>query len=301
MVNAEHTFSEHTFSEIGELAAGLDALDTAKVANKKRGWAVLQSLAPLSAILLLLAIWQIVVWMQLQPDWVLPSPTDVWLALVDRATNPNPLLNLWLSAGNSLRKGVEGFLLALAIGLPLGVALGLNKWLRLIIRPILTGLQQLPSVAWVPAAIIWFGLSDTTIFAVVLLGATPSIANGLISGIDQIPTLYLRAGRVLGARGLVYIKDILLPAAWPGFLAGLEQGWAFAWRSLMAAELIAINPALGAGLGQMLDNSRQLGDMPGVIGTILVILTVGVLVERAVFAPLRQRTLRNRGLLQNQG
>ena len=291
--------TEHNFSEIGELAAGLDALDTAKdEAGTGRGWRVLQGFAPLSAVALLLLVWQIVVWLQLQPTWVIPSPSDVWLALVDRATNPNPNLNLWLSAGNSLRKGVEGFLIALAIGLPLGVALGLNKWLRLIVRPILTGLQQLPSVAWVPAAIIWFGLSDATIFAVVLLGATPSIANGLISGIDQIPTLYLRAGKVLGAKGFVYIRDILLPASWPGFLAGLEQGWAFAWRSLMAAELIAINPALGAGLGQMLDNARQLGDMPGVIGTIIVILTVGVLVERLVFAPLRQRTLKNRGLLR---
>jgi NitT/TauT family transport system permease protein len=299
MANSEKLFSEHSFSEIGELAAGLDALDTAKAPSKKRGTALLQNLAPLSAILLLLAIWQFVFWLKVQPDWVIPSPGQVWLALVDRATTDNPLLNLWVSAGNSLRKGVQGFLISFAIGLPLGIALGLNRWLRLIIRPILTGLQQLPSVAWVPAAIIWFGLSDTTIFAVVLLGATPSIANGLISGIDQIPTIYLRAGRVLGAKGLVYVKDIVLPAAWPGFLAGLEQGWAFAWRSLMAAELIAINPALGAGLGQLLDNSRQLGDMPGVLGTILVILAVGVFVERLVFAPLRQRTLKNRGLLQN--
>jgi NitT/TauT family transport system permease protein len=299
MANSEKLFSEHSFSEIGELAAGLDALDTAKAPSKKRGTALLQNLAPLSAIILLLAIWQFVFWLKVQPDWVVPSPGQVWLALVDRATTDNPLLNLWASAGNSLRKGVQGFLISFAIGLPLGIALGLNRWLRLIIRPILTGLQQLPSVAWVPAAIIWFGLSDTTIFAVVLLGATPSIANGLISGIDQIPTIYLRAGRVLGAKGLVYIKDIVLPAAWPGFLAGLEQGWAFAWRSLMAAELIAINPALGAGLGQLLDNSRQLGDMPGVLGTILVILAVGVFVERLVFAPLRQRTLKNRGLLQN--
>jgi NitT/TauT family transport system permease protein len=299
MANSEKLFSEHSFSEIGELAAGLDALDTAKAPSKKRGTALLQNLAPLSAIILLLAIWQFVFWLKLQPDWVIPSPGQVWLALVDRATTDNPLLNLWVSAANSLRKGVQGFLISFAIGLPLGIALGLNRWLRLIIRPILTGLQQLPSVAWVPAAIIWFGLSDTTIFAVVLLGATPSIANGLISGIDQIPTIYLRAGRVLGAKGLVYIKDIVLPAAWPGFLAGLEQGWAFAWRSLMAAELIAINPALGAGLGQLLDNSRQLGDMPGVLGTILVILAVGVFVERLVFAPLRQRTLKNRGLLQN--
>lgn len=290
--------SEHTFEEIGELAAGLDALDLIKDSKPKRGVSVLSGFAPLLAIALIIGVWQIAVTAQAAPSWILPSPGDVWLALVDRATNPNPDMNLWTSAFNSLRKGVQGFIIALAIGLPLGIALGLNKWLRLIFRPILTGLQQLPSVAWVPAAIIWFGLSDATIFTVVLLGATPSIANGLISGIDQIPTIYLRAGKVLGARGLSFIRLILLPAAWPGFLAGLEQGWAFSWRSLMAAELIAINPALGPGLGQMLDNARNLGDMPGVLGSIVVILTVGVLIERLAFAPLRQRTLRNRGLLR---
>jgi len=289
---------ETSFAEIGELAAGLDALDTLKDTKPNFAASTARSLAPLLAIALVIGVWQLVVSLHAAPTWVLPTPAQVWASLVGHATTGNPTQNLWFSAFNSLRKGVQGFAIALVIGLPLGIALGLNKWLRLVIRPILTGLQQLPSVAWVPAAIIWFGLSDATIFAVVLLGATPSIANGLISGIDQIPTLYLRAGKVLGAKGLTYITRILLPAAWPGFLAGLEQGWAFAWRSLMAAELIAINPALGPGLGQMLDNARQLGDMSGVLGSIILILAVGVLVERLAFAPLRERTLRNRGLLR---
>ena len=105
-----------------------------------------------------------------------------------------------------------------------------------------------------------------------------------------------RAGQVLGATGWKKIRHIVLPAAWPGFLAGLEQGWAFAWRSLMAAELIAVSPALGLGLGQMLDIGRQLGDMALVLGSIIMIMAVGVLVDRLIFSPLRQRTLRNRGL-----
>jgi NitT/TauT family transport system permease protein len=249
----------------------------------------------LAAIALVLLIWQSVVWAGVVESWILPSPAEVFASLWAQAQTGL----LWASAFNSLRKGVQGFALALIIATPIGVALGLNKTLRLIIRPLITGLQQLPSVAWVPAAIIWFGLSDRTIFAVILLGAVPSIANGLISGIDQIPTIYLRAGKVLGARGFNYIRHIVIPAAWPGFLAGLEQGWAFAWRSLMAAELIAINPILGPGLGQMLDSARNLGDMSLVIGTIIVIMFVGVLIERVFFSPIRQRTLRNRGLLQN--
>ena len=285
---------EQAFAEIGELAAGLDALEVAKVEKPKAYKRWLKAFAPLVAVAVVYAVWETATLLKLQPQWILPAPEMVLKSLAAQAQSGL----LWTSAGNSLRKGVEGFLIALAIATPLGVGLGLNKNLRLIVRPVLTGLQQLPSVAWVPAAIIWFGLSDATIFAVVLLGATPSIANGLISGIDQIPTIYLRAGKVLGAKGFEYIKDIVIPASWPGFLAGLEQGWAFAWRSLMAAELIAINPALGPGLGQMLDSARQLGDMSLVIGTILVIMVVGVLIERLVFSPLRNTTLRNRGLVR---
>ena len=278
---------------IVSLSAGLDALETTAAPQKSRRNRVLKSLAPLAAVAVVLGVWQTAVALQLAPVWVLPSPAMVWQSLVDQANQGI----LFESAFNSLRKGVQGFAISLLIATPLGIALGLNSALRAIARPLITGLQQLPSVAWVPAAIIWFGLSDATIFAVVLLGAVPSITNGLISGIDQIPPLYLRAGKVLGARGFSSIRHIVIPAAWPGYLAGLEQGWAFAWRSLMAAELIAISPALGPGLGQMLDTGRQLGDMSLVLGSIIVIMIVGVLIERLVFSPIRQRTLRNRGLV----
>ena len=278
---------------IVSLSAGLDALETTAAPQKSRRNRVLKSLAPLAAVAVVLGVWQTAVALQLAPVWVLPSPAMVWQSLVDQANQGI----LFESAFNSLRKGVQGFAISLLIATPLGIALGLNSALRAIARPLITGLQQLPSVAWVPAAIIWFGLSDATIFAVVLLGAVPSITNGLISGIDQIPPLYLRAGKVLGARGFSSIRHIVIPAAWPGYLAGLEQGWAFAWRSLMAAELIAISPALGPGLGQMLDTGRQLGDMSLVLGSIIVIMIVGVLIERLVFSPIRQLTLRNRGLV----
>ena len=296
--NAKSTGAEQPLEArnqaIVSLSAGLDALETNAAPQKNRGLRVLKSFAPLAAIAFVLLVWQGAVALQLAPVWVLPSPALVWTALVDQANQGI----LFESAFNSLRKGVQGFAISLIIATPIGIALGLNSALRAIARPLLTGLQQLPSVAWVPAAIIWFGLSDATIFAVVLLGAVPSIANGLISGIDQIPPLYMRAGKVLGARGWSSIRHIVIPAAWPGYLAGLEQGWAFAWRSLMAAELIAISPALGPGLGQMLDTGRQLGDMSLVLGSIIVIMIVGVLIERLVFAPVRQRTLRNRGLIR---
>lgn len=277
---------------LSELNAGLDALETSDVMRRPIGNKVLKALSPLLAIAVVVLIWQFLTWLRWQPEWILPSPQATWNALWAQYEQDI----LVESVINSVRRAFQGFALSILIATPLGLALGLVKPLRAIFGPIVTGLQQLPSVAWVPAAIIWFGLSDATIYTVVLLGAVPSIINGLLAGMDQIPPITLRAGQVMGARGLNRIVRIVLPAAWPGYLAGLEQGWAFAWRSLMAAELIAVSPALGLGIGQVLDIGRQLGDMALVIGSILVILFVGVLVERVIFNPIRTRTLRNRGL-----
>jgi len=148
----------------------------------------------------------------------------------------------------------------------------------------------------VPAAIIWFGLSDAAIYAVVLLGAVPSIANGLLAGFDQVPPLLDRVGRVLGLGFAGRIRHVLLPAALPGYLAGLKQGWAFSWRSLMAAELITYSPALGIGLGQQLNIGRELNSMDLVIASIFLILVVGVAIELLVFAPVERRVLQARGL-----
>jgi len=282
-----------TASDLKRLESGLDNLETGgrQKASAKSYFARL--LSPLIAIAVIIVIWQIVIWLQLQPDYVLPAPLQVLDAL--RAQAEQDLL--WQSVINSVRRAGQGFIISILVATPIGLALGFYPKLRAIFGPILTGLQQLPSVAWVPAAIIWFGLSDATIFTVVLLGAVPSIANGLLAGMDQIPPIYLRAGQVMGARGFGRTWRIVLPAAWPGYLAGLEQGWAFAWRSLMAAELIAVSPALGPGLGQMLDTGRSLGDMALILGAIAMIMAVGILIERLVFSPLRQRTLRNRGLI----
>lgn len=280
-------------SELGRLEEGLDNLETRTTQRGSFTSYLGRLLSPLIAIAVIVIIWQVVFWFQLQPDYVLPGPLQVWDALqVQREQDL-----LWESALNSIRRAIQGFLIAIVIATPLGLALGFYPKFRAIFGPIVTGLQQLPSVAWVPAAIIWFGLSDATIYTVVLLGAVPSIANGLLAGMDQIPPIYLRAGQVMGARGWGRTVRIVLPAAWPGYLAGLEQGWAFAWRSLMAAELIAVSPALGPGLGQMLETGRVLGDMSLILGAIAMIMAAGILIERLVFSPLRQRTLRNRGLI----
>ena len=289
MHSTNHTAVQH--DELSSLEAGLDALETGH--HVKRGGSRLRAVvAPLAGAIIVLALWQLAVALQVKPTWALPSPAMVAETLksqFDQGVIVPTVLN-------SLKRAFIGFAIALTVATPLGVLVARVRTARQVLGPVLTGLQQLPSVAWVPAAIIWFGLSNTTIYAVVLLGAVPSIANGLVAGIDQIPPLYLKAGRALGAKGWEMVRFVLLPAALPGYLAGLEQGWAFAWRSLMAAELIAISPQLGPGLGQLLDTGRQLGDMSLVLAAIGLILFVGIAIERLGFAPIRKRVLAHRGL-----
>ena len=186
--------------------------------------------------------------------------------------------------------------MSVAIGTVVGLAVARIRPLRSAVAPLLSGLQSLPSVAWVPAAILWFGITPSSIYFVVLLGSVPSIANGLISGIAQIPPILPRVGKVLGAGRLAGARHILLPAALPGYLAGLKQGWAFSWRSLMAAELIANSPQLGQGLGQYLEDGRSLNDMPTVMAAIILILIVGIGIDLLVFRPLERYVLHSRGL-----
>ena len=170
------------------------------------------------------------------------------------------------------------------------------SWLRASFGPLLTGLQSMPSVAWVPLAILWFQISPAMIYMVVLLGAVPSIANGLIAGIDQVPPLFHRVGHVLGLGWWGQTRHVLLPAALPGFLAGLRQGWAFSWRSLMAAELIVTSSKLGFGLGQLMNQGRDLSDAPLLYAGLILIFVVGVGVELILFRPLERAILDARGL-----
>ncbi|MEU2157308.1 ABC transporter permease [Streptomyces sp. NPDC019396] len=276
------------------LEAGLDALDTVQAHRTPvRQVLVGKVLPPTVAVALVLVVWQLLVTLKVTDDYKLPPPSAVWDSVSGMWLQGTLLEVIW----TSVSRGLLGFLLALAIGTPLGLLVARVRFVRAAIGPILSGLQSLPSVAWVPPAVIWLGLNDSMMFTVILLGAVPSIANGLVSGVDQVPPLFLRAGRTLGATGLKGTWHIVMPAALPGYLAGLKQGWAFSWRSLMAAEIIASSPELGLGLGQLLENGRNNFDMPGVFLAIILILIVGIAIDLLVFSPLERWVLRSRGLL----
>ncbi|HEX4702972.1 MAG TPA: ABC transporter permease [Pseudonocardiaceae bacterium] len=284
-------------ADYGAVGAGLDALElptanSAPTTADRLRRITRAVLPPVLAIVLLIGIWQALWAAAFWPEYKLPAPRAVGAELLNNITSGQVFGQLWVS----VHRAVFGFLIGVVIATPLGLLLAKVRTLRAAVGPMLSGLQSLPSVAWVPAAILWFGITPSAIYFVVLLGSVPSIANGLISGIDQIPPILPKVGKVLGAGRLAGARHILLPAALPGYLAGLKQGWAFSWRSLMAAELIANSPQLGQGLGQYLEDGRSLNDMPTVMAAIILILFVGIGIDLLVFRPLERWVLHSRGL-----
>ena len=185
------------------------------------------------------------------------------------------------------------------IGGAIGIAVSRSHVLRLAIGSLITGLQTMPSIAWFPLAILVFGLTEKSIMFVVVLGAAPSIANGIISGIDGVPPMYHRLGANLGAGSVSMYRDIVVPAAMPAVIAGLKQGWAFSWRSLMAGELLVIIPGTQS-IGTRLQFAREFSDAEGLMATMVVILVIGLIVD-AVFGRAERSVLRRRGLTSARG
>jgi NitT/TauT family transport system permease protein len=283
-------------SEVAALAAGLDALDTAAVRGPSRWRRVWSGAWPvLLAVVVVLGVWEAAVRLGLQKRSVLPSPGQVGSALASRWHAGE----LQSALVYSLERVTLGFLLSAVVGIVLGVLVARVRAIRLPLQPVLTGLQALPAAALVPIAVIWFsspqGIGDGVVYAVMLLGAAPSVAIGVVAGIDQIPPLLHRVGRILGARHLAAARHIVIPAALPGVVTGLKNGWMFTWRALMTAEII--NTGL-SGIGSELNAARKAGNVALVLGVTLLILAVGVVAERAVFGPAERAVLRRRGLVE---
>ena len=275
-----------------DLLAGIDALEAAFEAVPSRGRRLWGQIWPkVAAVALAIFAWQCVVWTHWKPEFILPGPGKAFPALWTLMKTGE----FWTTILRTLGRGVRGYLVAVVIGTIVGLAVARVKVLRVAVGSMITGLQTMPSVAWFPLAIVVFKLGEGAIMFVVVLGAAPSIANGIITGVDHVPPLLLRSGRMLGARGLAAYRHVVIPAALPSFVGGLKQGWAFAWRSLMAGELIAQIPG-HAGIGTGLDNARSQSDYPTMIAWMIVLLALGILID-ALFTNADVRLRRRWGLL----
>jgi NitT/TauT family transport system permease protein len=282
----------HALNHDQELA-GLDLLELAGGTGESRTRRIWRATWPKAAAVVLgIGIWQLVVWLGWKPEFALAPPRDAWDDLWGYAVDGT----LTTALGITMRRALMGFALAIVIGTVVGSLVARIPTLRAAFGSLITGLQTMPSIAWFPLAILIFQLSERAILFVVVLGAAPSIANGLISGADNIPPILLRAGRVLGARGLAAYRYVVLPASLPSFVGGLKQGWAFAWRSLMAGELLVVIRGKES-VGFLLTQNRAVNNSSGLLATMIVILVIGIVVDSLLFGTLERAIRRRWGLL----
>jgi NitT/TauT family transport system permease protein len=273
-----------------EKLAWLEAQDTQSPADQQgrrlgaRTWAALWPKA--LAIVIVLAVWQLIHVSGWKKE-IFPGPAATLANLGDQLRTAL----LWHAIATTAQRAVIGFGLAVIIGAVVGALVSRIAPLRAAVGSLITGLQTMPSIAWFPFAIILFGITTTAILFVIVLGAAPSIANGLIAGVDYTPPLLLRAGKMMGLRRLSLYRYLILPASLPAFVAGLRQGWAFAWRSLMAGELLVII-ANQPSLGVLLSTYQDQADMESATAIIIVILILGIIVH-TLFS-LADRAIRRR-------
>jgi NitT/TauT family transport system permease protein len=258
--------------------------------------------------ILLLAGWEFAVRQGWISSIIIPKPSDVARYFLDlKRDNDGAVITprVWegsLTDGTlldaiwvTMRRLLSGYLIGLAIGIPAGIFCGRFEIVRGTIGQISLSLQTLPSVCWVPLSLIWFGQNENAILFIVVMGTVWSIIVATQDGVRGIPPLYLRAASTMGSRGFHLWTRVVLPASFPAIVGGMKQGWAFAWRSLMAGE-IYVTILTGFGLGSLLHYGRELHRMDQVVGVMVIIMAVGLLADRILFSPIEGALRRRWGL-----
>lgn len=236
---------------------------------------------------LLLAIWELIAKVGPWQPWIFPGPISVARSLVHLALDGRLLPEV----GRSLARLGLGYGISLVVGIPLGMIIGRNRWVDEALGTPLLGLQALPSITWLPVALLWFGLSELAILFVVVAGSVLAVALSAEAGVRNLSPIWIRAARTLGADGWRLYTTILFPGAMPALVSGAKLGWSFAWRSLMAAELLYVS----GGLGQLLQTGRELNDVSRIFAVMAVITTIGFLAEKLLFQPLELAVRRRFG------
>lgn len=247
-------------------------------------------------LVILIALWQGFYWLFVEAlevckPYTVPSPVGVGERFVELCQDGT----LWEATINSLGRGIAGYVIAVVIGLILGLLIHHFHYLQKNLKPMILGLQTLPSVCWVPFSILWFGLSTQAILFVVIMGATFSIAIAVDNAIKNVPPIYMKAALTMGAKKNQLYRHVILPACLPELVSGLKQGWSFAWRALMAGEVMTTS----IGLGQTLIIGRDLADINQVMLVMVVIVLVGIIIDKCIFSTIEHRMLKKRGLLSD--
>jgi NitT/TauT family transport system permease protein len=242
-----------------------------------------RALVAIGFFALFVAIWEALVRAGVWSPVLVPSPLAVGRYLLDSLGDKSLLEASWVT----MKRLLMGYMAGLIAGLPLGLLIARFKFLQDTVGLLALGLQTLPSVCWAPLALLWFGQTETAMFFIVIMGSLWSITLATESGVRNVPPIYARAAQTMGSRGLHTWLTVILPASLPFIVSGMKQGWAFAWRSLMAAE-IYVTIITGFGLGHLLHYGRELHAMDTVIGIMFVIVVLGLLSDKVLFSPLER-------------
>jgi NitT/TauT family transport system permease protein len=229
---------------------------------------------------LLIGIWHALYVAGIWSPVLLPSPLTVGRYLWGAAVDGTLAEASWIT----MKRLLIGYGIGCAMGLPLGLLSARSRLLGDTVGLLALGLQTLPSVCWVPLALLWFGQSEGAMLFVVIMGTLWSVLIAVDNGVRNLPPIYVRAARTMGSSGFHTLRAVVLPASLPFVVSGMKQGWAFAWRSLMAAE-IYVTILTGYGLGHLLHFGRELNAMDQVIGVMLIIVVIGLLADRVMFSP----------------
>jgi NitT/TauT family transport system permease protein len=236
----------------------------------------------------LIGLWALVAKLRVWPPYIFPAPGDVAQILVAGFKDHS----FWIAIGVSMRRMLIGYGISVVLGLVLGLGVASNQFLEQTVGGLLVSLQSLPSICWLPIAVLWFGLTEKAILFVVVMGSLLSVTISMETGRKQLPKIYSMAGRNLGARGMQLFLQVTLPASLPYIVTGLKQGWAFAWRSLISGEMIFVT----LGLGQLLMMGRDLNDMSQVVAVMILIIALGYIVDGVVFRSIEKRLQERWGL-----
>lgn len=265
---------------------------------KKKSTTVKKILSRVGFIIIILALWELVYLLGVEvlglwKSYTIPSPQGVWERCVDMFSFDYTGMSIYAAVGASLIRAFIGFAISVIIGAALGFLISKFKYLQENLKPIILGIQTLPSVCWVPFAILWFGLDQSAVIFVIIVGSAFSIAMAVDNGIQNVDPLYIRAAKTMGvSQSQLYFK-VIIPAAQPMLIAGLKSGWSFAWRALMAAEMMISM----IGLGQILDAARSIeSDINKVTLIMLIIIVIGTIIDRVIFTNWENAVRRRYGL-----
>lgn len=252
-----------------------------------------KAMGSISFLILLIAFWQFLYvaatdWFEWAKPYAVPHPFGVVESVKTLLANGT----LVAAVLKSMLRVLTGFLISVVIGVLFGILIIQSQYFARNLKPLLLGIQTLPSICWVPFAILWFGLNESAIIFVVVMGSVFSISLAVESGIREVPPIYIKAAKTMGVTGSKMYTKVIFPAALPSFVAGLKQAWSFAWRALMSGEVMSAS----VGLGYTLMIGRDLADINQVMTVMLVIILIGIVIDKGIFSSVENYLLRQRGL-----